>query len=163
MKKLALLLIAGLSIGMGQAWAQRGMSPGNCIHDNRQSAGINRHGPQLPDLTDDQQEKIMALRVAHQKNMLPVRNSLLEKKAHLRTLTTVDKPDKKAIEVTIKEMNALHTQMQLAQTEHRLEVRGLLTDEQRIIFDTRPHGGGFGMSHKPGYDQGKGQRGLNRY
>ncbi len=89
-------------------------------------------------LTDDQKAKIEKLAVAHLKEMTGLKNQLKEKRAHLITITQVDNPDMNAINKTIDEIGAMRTDVQKKQVAHRLEVRKLLTDEQKIRFDAMP-------------------------
>lgn len=101
-------------------------------------------------LTPEQEQKINDLRVKHLKEVTPLRNELAEKRAHLRTLESADKPDMNAINKTIDEINSLRTKMMKAGAAHRAEVSQLLTDEQRVLFNSRgPRG--KGMKGQQGY------------
>ena len=97
-------------------------------------------GPKIPDLTEDQEEQIQTLRTDHLKAILPMRNELAEMNARLQTLSTADNVDMSQINGLIEEMGALKMQMMKAGAAHRQEIRKLLTDEQRVVFD----------SHRPG-------------
>lgn len=94
-------------------------------------------------LTPEQEQKINDLRVKHIKEITPLRNELNEKQAHLRTLESAEKPDMAAINKTIDEISAIKAKLMKARTAHRAEVSGLLTDDQRVIFNL--HGYGKGM------------------
>jgi len=116
----------------------------------------------IPDLTDEQKAKIEKLRVAHLKQMTENRNLMAEKKARLRTLTTVDKPDMKAINETIDQITTLKNQHMKARVAHQLDVRNLLTDTQKVYFDAN-HGKrgkhnfcGDGDGYRHGKGKGKG-------
>ena len=95
----------------------------------------------IPNLTEDQQKKIGDLRVAHQKEMMAFHNQMGELKAKQKTLTTADKPDMKAINANIDEITKLQNQMMKKAAEHRQQVRNLLTDEQKLWFDSHVGGG----------------------
>jgi Spy/CpxP family protein refolding chaperone len=111
----------------------------------------------IPDLTQEQQDKIEAMRTTHQKTMLANRNQLNVKKAQLEQLMTADKPDAAAINKMIDEMSVIKTEMQKKKAEHRLAVRGLLTDAQRVYFDSHRGGGkGRGNSCGKGFGNGRG-------
>ena len=97
-------------------------------------------GPKIPDLTEDQEEQMQTLRTDHLKAILPMRNELAEMNARLQTLSTADNADMSQINGLIEEMGALKMQMMKAGVAHRQEIRKLLTDEQRVVFD----------SHRPG-------------
>jgi Spy/CpxP family protein refolding chaperone len=96
----------------------------------------------LPDLTDEQQEQIKDLRVDQMKQMTRYRNNLMEKRATLRKLQTQENPDMDAINNIIEEMGNIRTEMYKDRAEHHQEIREILTEEQRAVFDARmgkPH------------------------
>ncbi|MDD5572129.1 MAG: periplasmic heavy metal sensor [Bacteroidales bacterium] len=99
-------------------------------------------------LTPEQKTKMKDLKVAKMKETLPIKNQLGEKKAHLRTLSTSAKPDMIEINKTIDEIGALHTQLMKKNAAHQQEVRKILTDDQRIIFDLRMSMEKKSMKHK---------------
>ncbi len=123
----------------------------------------------IPGLTDDQKTQIEKLRTAHQKDMLALKNQVAENRAHYRTLMTADKPDMNAINKNIDEYTGLRAAMMKKQAAHQQDIRKLLTDEQRLAFDSRKGGEGHRMGmgfgqcpncpHK-GFGRGPG-RGLN--
>ena len=91
----------------------------------------------IPDLTAEQRRKIKALRLSLSKESLPIMNELSEKKAHLRTLQTANKPDQAAINSTIDEISQLQSQLMKKRSANHQAIRELLTDDQRIVFDMR--------------------------
>lgn len=121
-----------------QNYAQNG--PGNFNH---QGPG-NSYCKMIPNLTEEQQKKIDALHVRHVKEVTGIKNQIKLKEAELRILETAEKPDKAAIEKKIDEIMNLKTQLAKVGATHRLEVRSLLTDEQKVFFDARPGGKGSG-------------------
>jgi len=94
----------------------------------------------IPDLTDEQKEKIKSLRTANIKEMTNKRNTIEELKAKLKTLQTADKPNMNEINSKIDEISIIKTKMAKKRTAIQQNVRSLLTDEQRVIFDSRPMG-----------------------
>jgi Spy/CpxP family protein refolding chaperone len=98
----------------------------------------------IPDLTEDQMTKIKSLRLEMMKETNPLKAQMKEKKAHLNTLAIAEKADMKAIEKTIDEMGAIRVQMMKAHAKMRQDVRAILTDDQRVIFDSKA---GSMMSH----------------
>ncbi len=113
----------------------------------------------IPNLTAEQQTKIEKLRTAHLKEMLPLRNQMNEKRARLQTLQTAENADINAINATIDEMGVIRTTMQKKSAAHKQEIRKLLTDEQKIYFDSRPnkgHGNGQCRGNDAGYGKGNG-------
>ena len=91
------------------------------------------------DLTDEQKEQVQEIHLNGQKAMLPMRNQLREEMARLRTLTTSENYDEQAVQETIQTIAGLRADMMLEQVSHHQEIRELLTDEQRIKFDSFQH------------------------
>ena len=124
-----LLMILPLTTVMAQ---QRGMrDEGRGQRDGR---GLER---MIPDLTDDQKSQIKDLHLGMMKESLDIRNQLGENRARMRTLQTAEEPDMKAIEKLIDESSALQAELKKKQAANHQEVRKLLTEEQRVIFDSR--------------------------
>jgi Spy/CpxP family protein refolding chaperone len=144
-KTITLLVLTTIFIGTFQMQGQRG-----------QMRGMNEKGLRcnIPDLSEEQQKKIDDFRTEHQKNMLQYRNQMQEKRAKLNTLRTAEKADMAAINKTVDEMGTLHTQMMKERENHRQKVRGLLTEKQRVAYDTR-----LGRGCRGQYGMGKGRGG----
>ncbi len=105
----------------------------------------------LPGITDEQLEQINAIRLNTMKQNQQVQNQLGEKRAQLRTLSTAGQPDNSAINRTIDEMAALRAELAKNRMASQQEIRKVLTDEQRIIFDSRASGRkGQGMHGRQG-------------
>ncbi|NOZ46232.1 MAG: periplasmic heavy metal sensor [Chlorobi bacterium] len=119
---------------------------------------------QMLNLTESQQAKMNTLKTDQMKQMLQFSNRLNELKARQQTLTTADKADMKAINANIDEITALKNKMMKQKAKHIQDVRALLTDEQRVIFDSHSQmgerGDGFKNGHKKGNKQGC--KGMNR-
>lgn len=94
----------------------------------------------LPNLTPDQKSKLKTLRLNLKKESLPLRNQIREKEARLKTLETAPKSDLPAIHATLGEIHDLRLKMARLRASTKQEIRGLLTEEQRILFDTRNNG-----------------------
>lgn len=124
----------GMGPGMG-----RGMGPGDgSLICNRLDAWL--------DLTDEQEEKILDLRVDIQKKILPRRNEIGEKRARLHTLMTSDPSDESEINQLIDEIGHLRTEIHKAMVDHHLGIRKVLTKDQKVLFDSRfPGGKGSGF------------------
>jgi Spy/CpxP family protein refolding chaperone len=119
----------------------------------RQGAG-NGHGfspAQGLNLTEDQQVQMKSLRLKLQQEMLPIRNKLGENKARFRTLSTAENADMKAINKLIDGNSQLTASLAKLRAANHQAVRKLLTEEQRIIFDSR--------DFRRGDKRGQGQRG----
>jgi len=107
-------------------------------------------------LTEDQQTQMKSMRLNVQKEMLPLRNKLGENMAKMRTLRTADNADMKAINKLIDNNSDLRSSMAKVRAANHQEVRKMLTEEQRIMFDSREfRRGGNSHSQNQGYRQGK--------
>ncbi len=130
-----------------------------CNRDMQKSGVCNN----IPDLTEDQQAKIKELRLEQMKLAQDFKNLMGENKAKYRTLMTADKADMTAINKNIDEQTAIKNKMMKAKAKHKQAIRSLLTEEQRIIFDTRVGKKGKGHRGHKGYGMhktGKYGRGL---
>jgi len=145
-KGLLVLLVSTLMLST-TSFAQRGPRGMNMRND---STGFFC---KLPNLTADQQTKMESLRTKHLKEVSPLRNELAEKRAHLKTLESVDKPDMTAINKTIDEISALQSKMMKLRASHRIEVSSILTDDQKVYFNAHQ-----GMGMKGNRGMGKGMR-----
>jgi len=87
-------------------------------------------------LTEDQQEKMHDLKVAHQKEMVPLQADL--KLAHLELEELIrDGNTSKKLDAAINKVNVLKASQFEKQIKHRLEVGKILTDEQKTIWQKR--------------------------
>jgi Spy/CpxP family protein refolding chaperone len=148
---LALVLVTGINAqprnGRGLGPCGQGYGPrvaGNGP-DLEQEYG-NRPGPgrraaERLNLTEEQREEMNALRAEHYKTMKPLRAQMAEFKARERTIMSVEDVDMKALNRVIDDQTSLMNKMKKLQAEHRIETRGLLTEEQQMILDQR---GSFG-------------------
>ncbi len=98
-------------------------------------------------LTPQQVEQIQKLRTAFQIQCIDLR---------------ADSPNRRAINATLDKIAAQRATLEKLQVGHHLEVRALLTDEQKKVFEARPFGRGIGMvmkfrAHRQGY-RGFGRR-----
>lgn len=167
MKKVAIglgiiLLVAALAVpvfGRGPGWGH-GWGQGSCIgqnYDMRYGRGMTGSGPHDLNLTDEQTAKFQSLREAHQKEVAPLRADLFAKKTELRALWAQTTPDKAAILAKQKEISKLHDQIREKMTNHRFEMREILTPEQQAQLPSFWHGRGMGPRGGFGYDA------CNRY
>lgn len=100
-------------------------------------------------LTDEQQEKMHDLRVAHQKVMIPVQADL--KLAHLELEELIRNGDtSKKLDAAIKKVNDLKANQFEKQIKHRLEVGKVLTNEQKAIWHKHHNGSGKGCGDRFG-------------
>ena len=91
----------------------------------------------IPNLTNEQSESIKKLQVSFGKSVLPIENTITEKEAKLKTLSSVENPDINAIYKLIEEIGNLKIQVEKLRASNNQEIRKLLNDEQRLAFDHR--------------------------
>ena len=117
-------------------------------------------GPRIPNLTDEQKEQLKGFRVEFEKVSLPIQNQIGEKEARLKTLTTAESFDQRAVNNVIEEIGGLRTEimkLRIAQTE---KVKSILTEEQLVAFNNQIV---KGHKQSKGKKRGPGQReGMHR-
>lgn len=154
-KSLIVLMVSTLMVVItGSSFAQQEHKQHMMNRDS------SKHEMGIPNLTADQKTKIDALRTKHQKEVTPLRNELAEKQAHLNSLESAEKVDKDAINKTIDEITALQSKIMKLRVNHRLEVSALLTDDQKVYFNSH-HGDGMGMGKGKGKGMKKDMKGPN--
>ncbi|MBN1154117.1 Spy/CpxP family protein refolding chaperone [candidate division KSB1 bacterium] len=118
-----------------QAFAQKGPEKQgvecNAVKGMKMGAGI-------PDLTTEQQSQIQDLRTAHQKEIIPLEAELDVEEINLNEMIK-DGKDSKTIENQAKKIGDLKNKLYIKQIQHRIAVRNLLTDEQKVFFDKMKH------------------------
>lgn len=145
------LIMLPLTVAVGQ---NKGNRQGERIH--RQDG--SRLEMLIPDLTEDQQSKMKDIHLNMMKESLSIRNKLGENRAKLKTLQTAENPDMKAIDKLIDESSSLHADLQKKAAANHQQVRSLLTEDQRVIFDS--HSGQ--MRARAGRQGREGMRGQQR-
>lgn len=158
MKKLTLTLTA-VVVGLlftSQVFAWNpGFGPGKGMgYGNYCGAGLEELK-----LTSEQKAKMESLQVAGEKEIRPIREKMFDKSVELRRLWHQADPDKDKIEAVQKELNKLREQKQNKVTAQRLEIRNVLTPEQKEKLAAFGGGRGFGFGEGRGM---KGQRGGMR-
>ncbi|MCK4922521.1 MAG: Spy/CpxP family protein refolding chaperone [Bacteroidales bacterium] len=115
-----------MPIRQGSEFSQRGM-------------GIQNPNCRL-DLTEEQQEQMKDLRLEHQNNVMTIKNEMGVLAAEQKVLMSGDDQNLNDINKKIDEMQVLRTDLLKMSVKHRLEVRDLLTDEQKVLFDSKKVG-----------------------
>ena len=124
MKTISQILIVLLIVGVPLAALS---SPGEGREHGRMMKGL--------DLTDEQHTQIQALKLAHQKEMITLKDETRSLRNQMKLLMTEDKPSTSEIETIAGKIGAAARNTALAKAEHKMEVRKLLTDEQQVKFD----------------------------
>jgi len=92
-------------------------------------------------LSSEQEVAIRAIMLDCKKETLPLNNELGEKKARLRTLSSADEYDVAALNNVVDEMSELNASIQKVNLAKKEEIRALLNDDQKILFDSNPQRG----------------------
>ena len=122
--KTKIFILAGMSVNAQRNNGQRGIRS-----ENRGDNGLN--------LTEEQQKQVKDLRLAHMKELQPLRDQLVENKAHQRTLMNAENPDEKAIYKNIDQATKLQNEMAKLNVDFHLKFKSLLSEEQKIMFQSR--------------------------
>lgn len=86
------------------------------------------------ELTDAQKEKMKAIRLSFMKEITPLKNELGEKKAKMKTLTSVEKANKSKVYDVIEDIAKIKAQIAKKHFDKTEKIKEILTDEQRTIF-----------------------------
>lgn len=148
----SIVLVTFMLVGLS-AYSQQGQQFRGGMGKNPDKIG--KADCRIPNLTDEQQQKINDLKVKHIKDVTPLKNELGEKRARMRTLQSVEKPDLNAINKLIDEMAAVRAQIQKKAAAHKVEVASLLTDEQKVYYNAHQ-----GRKFDKGMKRGGGKRGM---
>jgi Spy/CpxP family protein refolding chaperone len=101
-------------------------------------------------LTDDQEAKIEALQIAHEKDIRPIREKMFDKSVELRRLWLQTNPDKNKIDAVQKDVRALRDKLEDKDTALRFEINKILTPEQKEILASSGWGRGPGFGPRGG-------------
>jgi Spy/CpxP family protein refolding chaperone len=139
------MAMKGMKQGKGQGMkGSQGMGAGQ--HHGQAMNGHGKHGQRkgmqgqqdmsgMKDLTQEQKDKMKELRLQQMKTMTQYSNQLGEYNARLKTLTTGDDVKLKDVDKLIDKMGKVKLEMAKYRLSHRMDVRALLTDEQKVMFD----------------------------
>lgn len=90
------------------------------------------------DLSEEQKEQIKVIMLEGKKEAIPYQNQLGEKRARLRTLSSGNTYDVQALNKIADEMAELQASIKKIHIAKKGEIRALLTDDQKVIFDAMP-------------------------
>ncbi len=126
---LSAVILAAVLLVSGQALGQNSSVKAEAVKGNQQELRKGQFA-MIPGLTEEQKTKIQDLRYERNKDQQMLQAQLSEKKAHLRTLTLADSPDRKAIDKNIDEISALKGTMMKHAVNMKFNVKSILTPEQ---------------------------------
>ena len=147
-KGFALTTVIALVAVVG-SFAQPGQPPPRRGHGDAHVQVLPPLPPEIPGLTDQQKEQLKKLHDAFADKSLALTNQLGEKEARLRTLTTAKKIDEADVSKVVDEIGSLRHQLFKSHVMLDLKIRELLTEEQRMFFDTHPRPSGPPPDRRP--------------
>lgn len=101
-------------------------------------------GMAMLNLTDAQKDQMKFMRIDHEKSIKSDQQTLKLKMVELSNLVSNDAPNQKDVNRLTDEIGGLQTALLKAQIDHRIEVRTLLDEEQKLKFDKMKIGRGPG-------------------
>ncbi|MCF8378967.1 MAG: periplasmic heavy metal sensor [Bacteroidales bacterium] len=112
--------------------------------------------------TEEQQAKMQELRLEYAKNSLEIKNELKILTAEYNGMMTGDNQDLNAINKKIDQMQELKSELFKMHAKHRLDVRNLMTEEQKIQFDSKASVGRGNVNFGNCPRQAQGKPGMGR-
>lgn len=119
-------MVHGEQMGNG-----RHHSPDDMHHRGRSGKG----GEWKRDLSDNQRKEVDKLKLTYKKQKYLLKSKIKQAKVELALLVTVDSPDQSAINKKIDQISTLKSEKLHLKTDHKIQVRKILTPEQRVKFD----------------------------
>lgn len=104
------------------------------------------------DLSTEQIEKLRDMRTSHQKEMIPLRAELKVARIELRELVRAG-DNTSAIDAKIDQIGKLQTQLEKKRVQNQLQMRSILTPEQRQKMEMGRAGFGDGCHGKQGHSR----------
>jgi Spy/CpxP family protein refolding chaperone len=133
-----------------------GMGEGRNMGEADECCGMDDRWDDLK-LSDEQRTKLDKLRLEQQTKMMDWRNEMATAHTQLQKLIIADKADEKSVNDAAAKLGKLHEQKARLMATHLRQVRELLTEEQRLVFDRMvlagPMGKGMRGNH-PGSGMG---------
>ncbi len=89
----------------------------------------------IPNLTEEQRDKIKEIRISFKQTSQELTNKLKELEAKLHSLKTTEKPDMKAIYAQIDKISGVKVKIEKKRADMEQDIRKLLNKEQKLFFD----------------------------
>ena len=130
----ALVIFTTMSFAQGQQ-RQRMGDRQKMIEARAEKPDRGERFAKILELSDEQKTKVEAIHFESMKSMKSVKNLIGEKQARLKSLSTVENPDNKAIIKVASEIGDLKSKMFVNQVQTKQQVRALLDEKQKMKFD----------------------------
>ena len=95
----------------------------------------DQRGIRIPNLNEEQKAQLKAIHLKTEKEALPLKNKVGEKEARLKTLTTSEKFDVRAVNLVIDEIGSLKSDLMKFKVAAGQEIKQILTEEQLVFFN----------------------------
>ncbi len=138
MKTISRILIIGLIVALPLTalYAQGHKGPGKMMD--------------ALELTDEQESQILELRLDHQKEMMTLRDERHGLRTEMKLLLTEDNPSSSKVSDLAGKVGDVAKKTALEKADHRMKIRNILTDEQKVKFDLMAlHRGEHKRHHGP--------------
>ena len=142
MKYLIAAVLSTALIGSGMGLAGSALADEHGMHGmgemHGKGHGMYHHGDGggwKASLTDEQSKQIDKLRLDYKQKSYLLKAKIKQAKIELAMLITTDSPNQKNIDKKIDEILKLKGEKMRLKTAHKISVRKLLTEEQRVQFD----------------------------
>jgi Spy/CpxP family protein refolding chaperone len=89
----------------------------------------------VDNLTEQQEQQIMALRKGHFQNLIRLRSELTEVRGSYKLLMTGDNDNNVELKENIDKQVSLIREIKLEKLQHEQEVRAVLIDDQKLQYD----------------------------
>ncbi|MCB9536241.1 MAG: periplasmic heavy metal sensor [Myxococcales bacterium] len=142
-RALSLMMLSALLLAGGVAWAgPGGRGPGGRGPDALLDPGRLDRAAERLGLDDATLEKVKARAYTAQKEAITAKAELKVARIELHRLLDTDAPDKKAVLAQVERVGQLETTLRRLKVSALLDIRALLTPEQRAQLKTMQRGRG---------------------
>ena len=128
------LTLGGVGLGGSAVADEHGMK--NEMHEMGRHHGTDKRCWRAT-LTDEQSKQLDQLRLAYKQKVSPLKAKIKQARIELALLVSTDDPSQKAIDKKIDEIVTMKAENMRLKTAHQVEVRKLLTPEQRVSYDMK--------------------------
>lgn len=94
--------------------------------------------PMIKGLSDDQKQLVKEYHLKQMQSLTPIKNKVMEKTARLNSVLSADSFDEKEARQLADELGDLKAAILKVNIETHRKIRGILTPDQQIIFDSKP-------------------------
>ena len=122
---MAIIVLLGLSLSV--------MAQQQSRHQQFQQKEKSALG--ILNLTEEQKSEIKEIHLTQLKEVQPLKDELLINKAKINALVNKDTPDMKEIVSLVEANGKILTDIQVKEIASKINVRGLLNEEQKVMFD----------------------------